>query len=75
MTDVEKSEISPYLNICLASPDAQEVMWLTYLLTYLLDVSSDLTDVTLVSDDTFRRLGTWVTDDYLSSVIESVRPS
>ena len=36
---------------------------------------ADLTDVTLVSDDTFRRLGTWVTHDHLSSVIESVRPS
>ena len=34
-------------------------------------VSIDLTDVTLVSDDTFRRLVTWVTHDYLSSVIES----
>ena len=32
---------------------------------------ADLTDVTLVSDDTFRRLGTWVTHDHLSSVIES----
>ena len=36
---------------------------------------ADLTDVTLVSDDTFRRLGTWVTHDHLSSVIESVRLS
>ena len=36
---------------------------------------ADLTDVTLVSDDTFRRHGTWVTHDHLSSVIESVRPS
>ena len=35
-------------------------------------VSIDLTDVTLVSDDSFRRLGTWVTHDHLSSVIESV---
>ena len=34
-------------------------------------VSIDLSDVTLVSDDTFRRLGTWVTHDHLSSVIES----
>ena len=34
-------------------------------------VSIDLTDVTLVSDDTFRTLGTWVTHDHLSSVIES----
>ena len=31
---------------------------------------ADLTDVTLVSDDTFRRLGTWVTHDHLSSVID-----
>ena len=52
----------------LASQDALELMssltesWL-----------ADLTDVTLVSDDTFRRLGTWVTHDHLSSVIESVR--
>ena len=36
---------------------------------------ADLTDVTLVSDDTFRRHGTWVTHDHLSSVIESVRLS
>jgi hypothetical protein len=34
-------------------------------------VKIDLTDVTLVSDDTFRRLVTWVTHDHLSSVIES----
>ena len=33
-------------------------------------VSIDLTDVTLVGDDTFRRLGKWVTHDHLSSVIE-----
>ena len=32
---------------------------------------ADLTDVTLVSDDTFRTLGTWVTHYHLSSVIES----
>ena len=44
-------------------------------LTEWVMVSIDLTDVTLVSDDTFRRLGTWVTHDHLSSVIESVRPS
>ena len=42
-----------------------------HLLTECLMVSIDLTDVTLVSDDTFRRLGTWVTHDHLSSVIES----
>merc|ERR1712018_1065455 len=29
-------------------------------------VSIDLTDVTLVSDDAFRRLGTWVPHDHLS---------
>ena len=28
----------------------------SHLLTYLLDVSIDFTDVTLVSDDTYRRL-------------------
>ena len=44
---------------------------LTHSLTECLMVSIDLTDVTLVSDDTFRRLGTWVTHDHLSSVIES----
>ena len=32
--------------------------------------NEDLTDVTLVSDDTFRRLVTWVTHDHLSSVID-----
>ena len=48
---------------------------LTHSLTECLMVSIDLTDVTLVSDDSFRRLGTWVTHDHLSSVIESVRPS
>ena len=36
---------------------------LTYLLTYLLDVSIDFTDVTLVSDDTYRRLY-WCDPDY-----------
>ena len=30
--------------------------WLTDLLTYWVDVSIDFTDVTLVSDDTYRRL-------------------
>ena len=53
----------------LASPDAQEVMWVSE------SELADVTDVTLVSDDTFRRLGTWITHDHLSSVIESVRPS
>ena len=57
----------------LASPDAQEVIVVTQSLSH--SELADLTDVTLVSDDTFRRLGTWVTHDHLSSVIESVRPS
>ena len=43
--------------IFLASPDALEVIVvsysLTYSLTYSLSVSTDLTDVTLVSDDTY----------------------
>ena len=52
----------------LASQGALElIIWLTEWVM----VSIDLTDVTLVSDDTFRRLGTWVTHDHLSSVIES----
>ena len=55
----------------LASQDALELMLFTDWLTYWVMVSIDLTDVTLVSDDTFRRLGTWVTHDHLSSVIES----
>ena len=44
----------------LASQDALEVMrvtdWVTDWLTDWLSVSIDFTDVTLVSDDTFRRL-------------------
>ena len=40
----------------LASQDAIEVMRVTHWLTYLLDVSIDFTDVTLVSDDNYRRL-------------------
>ena len=44
----------------LASQDALEVMlvtdWLTDWLNHSLDVSIDLTDVTLVTDDTWRRL-------------------
>ena len=39
----------------LASQDALEVMRVTHLLTELLDVSIDFTEVTLVSDDTYRR--------------------
>ena len=48
------------LRCFLASQDAQEVMrvtyWVTNLLTNLLSVGIDFTDVTLVSDDTYRRL-------------------
>ena len=44
-------------TLLLASPDALEVIVvsysLTHLLTDLLSVSTDLTDVTLVSDDTY----------------------
>ena len=48
------------MELFLASQDALEVMrvtyWVTNLLTNLLSVSIDFTDVTLVSDDTSRRL-------------------
>ena len=51
---------------CLASPDTLEVMfvtdWLTEWLTESLRVSTDLTDVTLVSDDTYRRFD-WCDED------------
>ena len=57
----------------LASPDAQEVIVVTESLSH--SELADLTDVTLVSDDTFRRLGTWVTHDHLSSVIDWYDPS
>ena len=40
----------------LASPDALEVIVGTYSLTHSVSVSIDLTDVTLLSDDTYRRL-------------------
>ena len=53
----------------LASPDAQEVIVVSQWVSE--SELADLTDVTLVSDDTFRRLGKWVTHDHLSSVIES----
>ena len=47
-------------HVFLASPDALEVIVVTHLLTYWLTdwliVSTDLTDVTLVSDDTYWRL-------------------
>ena len=37
----------------LVSPDALEVIAVTHSLTLLLSVSTDFTDVTLVSDDTY----------------------
>ena len=37
----------------LASPDALEVIVVTYCLSHSLSISTDLTDVTLVSDDTW----------------------
>ena len=40
----------------LASPDALEVIVVTESLSHSLSVSTDLTDVTLVSDDTYCRL-------------------
>ena len=40
----------------LASQDALEVMRVTYSLSHWVSVLIDFTDVTLVSDDTFRRL-------------------
>ena len=40
----------------LASPDALEVIVVSYSLSPLLIVSTDMTDVTLVSDDTYWRL-------------------
>ena len=42
--------------VFLASQDALEVMRVTYWLSESLSVSVDFTDVTLVSDDTYRRL-------------------
>ena len=49
---LEKSERE--WTALLASPDALEVIVVTDLLTESLSVSTDLTDVTLVSDDTYR---------------------
>ena len=48
---LEKSERE--WTALLASPDALEVIVVTDLLTESLSVSTDLTDVTLVSDDTY----------------------
>ena len=60
-------DVSP-VAMFLASPDAQEVMWVSEWVTDW----SGLADLT---DDTFRRLGTWVTHDHLSSVIDWYDPS
>ena len=49
---LEKSERE--WTALLASPDALEVIVVTDLLTVSLRVSTDLTDVTLVSDDTYQ---------------------
>ena len=48
---LEKSERE--WTALLASPDALEVIVVTDLLTVSLRVSTELTDVTLVSDDTY----------------------
>ena len=55
---LEKSERE--WTALLASPDALEVIVVTDLLTVSLRVSTDLTDVTLVSDDTYIVLKTWL---------------
>ena len=54
----------------LASQDALEVMRVTESLTNLLSVSIDFTDVTLVSDDTYRRLY-WCDPDHSDGPDES----
>ena len=59
-----------FLKCFLASQDALEVMRVTDLLTNWLDVSIDFTDVTLVSDDTYRRLY-WCDPDYPDDPDES----
>ena len=46
-------QIDPSSAIFLASPDALEVIVVSYSLTESVSVSTDLTDVTLVSDDTY----------------------
>ena len=51
------------INLFLAPQDALEVMRVTHSLTESLDVSIDFTDVTLVSDDTYRRLYWCDSDD------------
>ena len=56
-TSDSNAEISFNTSDCaahfLASPDALEVIVVTHSLPDLLNVSTDLTDVTLVSDDTY----------------------
>ena len=54
----------------LVSQDALEVMRVTYSLTESLDVLINFTDVTLVSDDTYRRLY-WCDTDYPDDPVES----
>ena len=54
----------------LASQDAIEVMFVTEYLPYYLIVSIDLTDVTLVSDDTSRRIF-WCDPDHPDDPDES----
>ena len=52
--------VNGFSIVFLASQDALEVMrdthWVTESLSHLLSVSVDFTDVTLVSDDTYRIL-------------------
>ena len=54
--DLSWTDFWPSALSFLASQDALEVMRVTESLTYSLSVSIDFTDVTLVSDDTYRRL-------------------
>ena len=65
-------DLSPtwFVKTFLASQDALEVMRVTQSLTYSLDVLIDLTDVTLVSDDTYRRLY-WCDPDHPDDPDES----
>ena len=54
----------------LASQDAIEVMYVSEWLSEWVIVSIDLTDVTLVSDDTFRRIY-WCESDHSDDPDES----
>ena len=73
-TSLEHNQHHNLWLIFLASQDALEVMRVTHSLTYLLthwvSVSIDFTDVTLVSDDTYRRLY-WCDPDYPDDPDES----